>query len=509
MEGRCVSNSAFEYCSVSTGDGDAQLHRVTCRQGESCRVDAEGFADCVLTGTCREGDTACDGTTTLRVCSGGRWVSRVCNPGRCISTPLGSDCNTLAATRPFSGQIFYEARSPRPDRRDWGPLRSFVAQELLVLTLRDRNVIDVQRTDREGRFTVQVPTSVTADDVVAFAAAGIDPMTRRISYVVADPRLGEGRFRVNMTSQRTLKPRLWAWQWNVRDLRPTLTITEGNGSGAARVYDYLRYSYNQMRDYFGTSGKSLVVWVGMGTSWNCGACFNTTPLRVFDIDFESQVWLDGSTVNQGYWADAVTAHEFGHWVMASYSRAPNEGGPHTLGIPVFPGMAWSEGWATFMSSDIRNDPVYIDKQDGSMFWFDIEARRYGSGRAWNHPAPARLLDRIDENEVASMLWALSDSAVPPIYAALSTPRMRRAPFGRCYTRHVWRVNEAGQPVDVCATTESAPHFADYLDALSCGGFSRAAISASIGSYPYPVNSPYCATAVRPSTCAASTYPRCR
>ncbi len=415
----------------------------------------------------------------------------------------------VAATRVFSSQIRYEARPPRADRRDWGPLTSYVAQDLLVIAARGQQVVDVQRTDGSGNFTVQIPAVPTAEDRLLFLAAGVDPATRRLSYAVGDPQLGAARRRTVDTSDPALRPRLWSWGWNIASLPSTFLITESMGSGAAGVYDYLRYSYNQMRDYFGSSGKSLLVWVGMGTSWDCGACFNTVPVRAFDFSFESQVWLNGGTTDQGYWSNAVTAHEFGHWVMASYGRSPGEGGPHTLGITTFPGQAWSEGWATFMSSDIRDDPEYVDKQGGSMFWFDIRARRYGSGRAWNSPAPARLVDRIDENEVASMLWSLSDGMVPPIYAAVSAGRARRGPFGRCYTRHVWSLDASRQPANACATAESTPHFADYLDALSCAGFSRARIRASIGTYPYPVDSPYCTAAVRPSTCAASVSPRCR
>jgi len=471
-------------------------------------LDAVGFADCVLTAACSEGATACDGITALRTCVGGSWLSRSCAAGRCIQTPLGDDCNAVAATRTFSGQVRYEARGPGVDRRNWDSRFSAEAVGFLVLVVRGAQVIDVQRTDDAGRFSVQIPVTPSVDDRLLVTALGVDPVTRRVSYAVADPRLGAGERNIRDTGAATLDPRLWGWSWNVAGLPGSLLITEAMGSGAARVFDYLRYSYSQMRDFFGSSGNSLMVWVGLGTSWSCGACFSTVPVRAFDLPFESQVWLDGAVNDQGYWSDAVTAHEFGHWVMASYGRSPGEGGSHTLGVPTFPGQAWSEGWATFVSSDIRNNPEYVDRQDGSMFWFNIQTRRYSSGGAWNSPAPTRLLDRVDENHVASMLWTLSDGNVPPIYAALGADRARRAPFGRCYSRHVWQ-RSGSTPINVCATSESAPHFADYLDSLSCGGFSRAQIRTAIGAYPYPVDSPYCTAGVRPSTCAASVYPRCR
>lgn len=506
--GRCLGTASFEYCSVPTGEGVPSLRRYTCGAGEACQVDADGFADCVAVGPCRENATRCAGTTALEQCRGGRWMSVSCGVGRCVQTPLGDDCNTIAATRTVSSRVRYEVRGPRSDRRDWDAPVLADAQQFLVISLRDAQVVDVQRTDTTGRFSVLVPASTLSTDRIAIVAAGVDPTSRQLTYLVADPHLGAGERSTDETSSAALSPTAWSWVWNVSALPSELRITVAAGSGAARVYDYLRYAYAQMSDYFGRPGMPLIVWVGMGTSWSCGACFNRVPLRALNLDFDAQVWLNGDATDQGYWSDSVTAHELGHWVMASYGVSPSEGGSHILGVPTFPGQAWSEGWATFVSADVRNDAVYVDKQRGSMFWLDLGARTYSSGVAWNSPAPSRLTDRIDENEVAAMLWRISDTNVPAVYQALATTRLRRAPFGRCYTRHVWTLDRAGSPVNVCTTRESRPHFADMLDALSCNGFSRAALRAAIGGYPYPVDSPYCVAGVRPSTCASSLYPLC-
>lgn len=506
--GRCLGTAAFEYCSVPTGEGTPSLRRYTCGAGEACQVDGDGFANCVVVGPCRENATRCAGSTALERCRSGRWESVSCGVGRCVQTPLGDDCNMIAATRTVSSRVRYETRGPRSDRRDWDAPFVADAQQFLVISLRDAQAVDVQRTDTTGRFSVLVPASTLPSDRIAIVAAGVDATSRQLTYLVADPHLGAGERRTDDTSSPTLSPTAWSWVWNVSSLPSELRITVSAGSGAARVYDYLRYAYGQMSDYFGRPGMPLIVWVGMGTSWSCGSCFNRVPLRALNLDFDAQVWLDGDASDQGYWSDSVTAHELGHWVMASYGVSPGEGGGHTVGVPTFPGQAWSEGWATFVSADVRNDPVYVDKQGGSMFWFDLGARSYSSGAAWNSPAPTRLTDRIDENEVSAMLWRISDTNVPAVYQALASTRLRRAPFGRCYTRHAWSLDAARSPVNVCATRESKPHFADMLDALSCDSFSRTALRGAIGAYPYPVDSPYCVAGVRPSTCTPSPYPLC-
>src|SRR5690606_34614971 len=118
---------------------------------------------------------------------------------------------------------------------------------------------------------------------------------------------------------------------------------------------------------------------------------------------------------------AVTAHELGHWVMSTYGRSPGEGGQHILGIPSHPGLAWSEGWATWFSSVVRDSLVYYDKQGGVFFWIDLGARAYSGGQPWLRPEARFGLEQLmDENEVARTLLALTtESSVEGMLAALA------------------------------------------------------------------------------------------
>lgn len=270
-----------------------------------------------------------------------------------------------------------------------------------------------------------------------------------------------------------------------------------------RVFDYVRYAYDFSTFHFGANADPLLVWLRMGTSWDCGACAARWPITLDMggefVPFASQIWMPGDQNDEGYWADPVTAHELGHWAMSQFGTSPDEGGAHTVGCPTFPGQAWSEGWATGFSSILRDSPIYYDKQEQSMFWLDVSARSNSSNSIWQRPSashPEGLLQKIDENEVAAMLWELSQFFVPDstLFAALESPQMNTPPWGRSYTGHTWAVANGCNHADVVDLGVSKPMFADFLDALRCSGVSAASIDAvtePAKHYPYPSGAPLC------------------
>lgn len=109
----------------------------------------------------------------------------------------------------------------------------------------------------------------------------------------------------------------------------------------------------------------------------------------------------GTTADPDEFDDAVLLHEYGHYVLDVYSRDDSQGGPHTLGDSALDlRLAWSEGWATFFSSVVRNDPVHIDASlDDVRLLFDIETPSFGAAT------------RYDTNElaVAAVLWDAYDA----------------------------------------------------------------------------------------------------
>lgn len=501
--GRCKSATTIEICVQPSGAGLPQLETSDCRTGENCQL-VSGEAKCVLAGDCVEGNTECVNATTLRTCQGGNWVSSTCSTG-CVDSALGDSCAAAGGLVTINGSVEYEARGPNGDRSDWGATFNAPAQGFLIAAVRQGpsgttyfdTAVTTAVSGNQGKFSLDVPASPTVQDKIVVYAAGTR-MDGSMSFVVADPRFTP-RDDDYPTSQIPSSPAVWSWSWQASDVTngETLHISEANGSGAARLFDYLRYVYalGDVR-WPGMPKDPLVVWLGLGVSWTCGACQAGWATTQFGTRFGAQIWIPGSD-DDSFWADAVTAHELGHWIMGTFGRSVGEGGRHCFGVPSAPGLAWSEGWATWFSSDARGTSIYLDKQGGTMLWLDI-ATRNTSGSGWPKPTSARgLLQDIYENEVSYIMWQISSVrgvGHDPFDIALSSSRMTVAPFERGYTRHTWDVNMMCQRINIADTAESTTHLADFLDALRCGGVPRADIDAATEPttrYPYPSGSPQC------------------
>src|SRR5574341_543648 len=63
--------------------------------------------------------------------------------------------------------------------------------------------------------------------------------------------------------------------------------------------------------------------------------------------------------------DDVILHEYGHFMAFSFSKAAEAGGAHYLNDSTQDiRLAWSEGWATFLSAAVRNSPVMVNTRGG-------------------------------------------------------------------------------------------------------------------------------------------------
>jgi hypothetical protein len=117
--------------------------------------------------------------------------------------------------------------------------------------------------------------------------------TTRILYGVVSPDVPDGEYKV-LGAPGGPNAKWWGWSWLTRSLPPSgsaLRITEASGSGAMRVFDYLRYAQSITTSALGESGRSLVVWLRMNTSWSCGACAGLYPTSVLGQNFDMQMWV--------------------------------------------------------------------------------------------------------------------------------------------------------------------------------------------------------------------------
>lgn len=499
-EGRCAADGQLEYCSVPTDvDEDesapVEVVRTACDTGERCAVN-DGYAECVPQGDCRTGDTSCAADGALRRCTDGRWANEPCAT-ECIDTGLGaaSCAPSAAAGSRRTLRVTFDAREPNEGRTDWATETvTRNAEGFQVVVFRGMERLDEGRTgtgDQAGRVELALP-SEGLDDVRVVVSAIQDDGAQAVALALADPNEGAMRLTPGFTPR---EPRLWSWEFRASAIQgDALHIAERDGSGAANVYNVLHRAWREVRRRYTTRRPlSMLAWVGEGTTYTCGACFNTRPVDAFDASFRSQAWMPIGGADHAEWSDAVVGHEAGHWVMASFGRSPGEGGSHSIGVPTMPGQAWSEGFATWFSYEILRWPAYVDRQGGSMFWADIANRSYHRMRTWQRPsteASGGLTQRHDENDVAATLRALAADDAAPLFTALASARMRTAPFARGYNRHTW---ERGLR-NIRRTSTSAPFLGDMLDALNCASFPRDAIDRATvpdTHYPYPSDTPLC------------------
>ncbi len=496
--GRCASHSRVEVCVQATGGPRrAQLSAYECKVGERCD-DTKGMARCVLESTCASGATACLDASTLHSCAAGEWLKTPCE-ARCVDSTLGAACAPSLSTRLFSGTVRYDVRRPNVDLTDWTSDTSATpAAHFGVLSYAGDDLFDATYTDDAGAFSVRVPAAKGPADRLVIVAAGPDA-NRRLAFAVADPGYAASTSARREPFDPAPDPSLWSWSMPIEQLAEggAITISQKAGSGAAHVFDTLQRVFRDMEAHFAPEdAQSVVVWVGIGTAWNCGACSATLAVELSRQTFLHQVWFDGSQRDQAYWSDAVTAHELGHYVMAAYGYPASEGGPHFTGSVTNPGQAWTEGFATFFSSLERDSPLYYDKQDATFFWLDLDARRYIDDLPWARPlAGAGLFQLVDENEVAAMLRAteLAIGDKRPILRALASDRMRVPPFERGYKLRTW--SDPDHPEIYEEDRTSLPFLPDYFDALRCDAAITAEaldlITEPSVHYPYPSQMPLC------------------
>jgi hypothetical protein len=130
--------------------------------------------------------------------------------------------------------------------------------------------------------------------------------------------------------------------------------------------------------------------------------------------------IDPDSGDHDEFDDDVILHEYGHFMAYSVSSPAEAGGPHYLNDSTQDiRLAWSEGWATFLSAAVRNSPVMVNTRGGDpghpehdfSYAFDIERPH---SDVLSHPSIGTPLEEhgvytTSEVSVASVLWDLYDS----------------------------------------------------------------------------------------------------
>ena len=168
--------------------------------------------------------------------------------------------------------------------------------------------------------------------------------------------------------------------------------------GAFNLFDEVSSAVAGVAARYGPVEGLDVVWTP-GVPHPCGSCF---------LSWGGVMLVGGAAADPDQWDDSVILHELGHWFEENLAATTNPGGAHD-GVPTFPDMAWSEGFASFFGQALIGSPVYLDSFSEGTWSMDLE--RMGGDHAWGTEEGA-LDGFVSENLVSAILWDLVDDGEP-------------------------------------------------------------------------------------------------
>jgi hypothetical protein len=293
-------------------------------------------------------------------------------------------------TQNISGRAFYQ----KVDLSDSGldlthpvmmPIRN--ARVELVNTL-SQSVVAVSETDALGRFVVPAPA---------------DP---NLSVRVVS-RLRPSSLRV---ADNTNSGALYATALDIdgRSPRQDLVLAETSRvSGAFNILEMIQRSNDMLKsvDPDLIPPAPTIFWSVRNTSRYGDPVRGFVGTSQFNINANTAYILGDRSTDSDEFDDPVIIHEYAHMLATKFSRDDSPGGPHGLGDQLDPRVAWSEGWANFFSSAVRNDPIWRDSgADGVLrLRYDLE----DNVPAGDNPG------YWSEASVDTILWDLFDDHADP------------------------------------------------------------------------------------------------
>lgn len=127
--------------------------------------------------------------------------------------------------------------------------------------------------------------------------------------------------------------------------------------------------------------------------------------------------IDGDVVasDTDHYDDSVIVHEFGHFVEDNYAASDSPGGTHYGLFNIDPRLAWSEGFSTYLSTQVLGTPLYRDTvgiNNGFGFYYDAENNEDIDGDPMDMPTAGRLGEGgFRELAILRFLWAATDTLV--------------------------------------------------------------------------------------------------
>jgi hypothetical protein len=245
-------------------------------------------------------------------------------------------------------------------------------------------VVSVSDTDDRGHFTLAVPP--------------IQNLTVRVPSRVRSFGLQVG----DNTNQGALYYVLATGVDGRSSSSGLLMIDTSRISGAFNILEVVQRANETVKSADPTLLPTPVTiyWSVKNTNRSGNPALGLIGTSEFNVSNGTAYILGDRNVDSDEYDDAVIAHEYAHMLAAEYSRDDSPGGPHSLGDMLDPRVAWSEGWANFFSSAVRNSPFWRDSMgpNGSqVLKYDL-----GDSTPAGDPHPGYW----SEASVDTLLWAL-------------------------------------------------------------------------------------------------------
>jgi hypothetical protein len=294
----------------------------------------------------------------------------------CLAASLAWAAPAAGQTATFRGTVLYEKiPAGRTGLRLDAPERQPAAGiKVEVVASPSRQVLGSGFTDDKGGYSIQVPTrgrpTVFVRALAQTENATVVRVRDRAEFSMVTPPAPIGR-------ERTV----------VNDL---LAVDADRIAGAFNIAAVIARANALVR-----SGQPDVRLPRVEIRWD-----TTYVGGTFFREREGVAFINGRRgEDSDEYDDHVIAHEYGHFLMASFSRESSPGGDHSFGERLDPRLAWSEGWGNFFGGAVTGVPRYVDTgvvrgRQGVLVSMDLEDDVPTGDRPgiWS------------EHSVASLLW---------------------------------------------------------------------------------------------------------
>lgn len=241
-----------------------------------------------------------------------------------------------------SGKVSYENKSFNEtgvgDSNSVG-LKPVRFAKVEIIKDSDKSILGTAETKEDGTYSIQM-NSFTNDKIYLKCYANQDNANYKI--FVRNPNAGKDSVYFSQSEVKTIDKDKMVIDSNIS--------ASSNEGGAFNIFDCLINGAKKVKELSGSSPPPIVV------NWQKGLKLETAYSGI-----NGAIDINGEENDPDEYDDAIILHEYGHFIADKYSYDKSPGVSHSVNdINQDIRLSWSEGWATYFSSIVRNNPIYSD-----------------------------------------------------------------------------------------------------------------------------------------------------